>query len=117
MSSQTELMSLGMPHALAFKIGAETQLTVTAAGTTQADATATTGGFIEVGTAGSSTGIILSNGMGTYVVYNGGSNAVKVYPPVGSYMNGSQNAAFSVTNAKSAIIYRSGLRFIGVLSA
>ena len=117
MSGSNELMGAGMPAALANQLGADQQLTVTAAGSSQTTATVCTGEFIEVGTASSNTGILLPDGASIYVVYNGGSNPVKVYPPVGEYMNGSQNAAFSVTNAKSAIIFRSNGRYIGVLSA
>lgn len=118
MSASNELMGLGMPAALASQLGANAQTAVTAAGSTQTDATALTGEFVEVATAGASTGVKLpASGASFYIVYNGGANAVKVYPPVGSYMNGTQNAAFSVTNAKTGIFFRSALRFIGVLSA
>lgn len=117
MSSTPELLSLGLPWQLAAQLGADAQTAVSAAGTTQATATAATGQFIEVGTAASNAGVMLPDGASVYVVYNGGANTMKVYPPVGSYMNGSQNAAFSVTNAKSAIFFRSAARFIGVLSA
>lgn len=117
MASTAELMALGMAHSLAYRLGSDPTLAVTAAGSTQTDATALTTAFTEVGTAAASTGVILPANASFYVVYNGGANAVKVYPPVGSFMNGTVNAAFSVTNAKSAIFFRSNLRFIGVLSA
>lgn len=117
MSSRAELMGLKMPAALAGQLGAHVQTAVTAAGTAITDATACAGAFIEVGTAGANSGIQLPDGASVYVVLNGGASTVKVYPPTGSYMNGTQNAAFSVTNAKSAIFFRADARFIGVLSA
>jgi hypothetical protein len=117
MSSRVELMGFKMPWGLAGQLGSHVQTAVTAAGTAITDATACTGAFIEVATAGSNSGIQLPDGSSVYVVYNGGANAVKVYPPTSSYMNGTQNAAFSVTNAKSAIFFRADARFIGVLSA
>jgi hypothetical protein len=117
MSSATELMAGGLPATLANRLGSDTQTAVTAAGTTTADATVCVGEFIEIGTAGANTGIRLPDGGDTYVVRNGGASTVKVYPPTGSFMNGTQDAAFSVTNAKTAIFFRADLRFIGVLSA
>ncbi len=117
MASPEELMALGMAHSLARREGLTAHLAVTGAGTAQTDATALTGSFVEVGTAGSSTGVILQDGPSFAIVYNGGSNALKVYPPVGSYMNGTQNAAFSVTNAKTGVFMRTGVRWIGILSA
>lgn len=117
MSSTSELMHASLPALAARLLGADTQTAVAAAGTTQGTATACVGQFIEVGTATSNTGILLPDGGDVYVVLNGGASTVKVYPPVGSYMNGSQNAAFSVTNAKSAIFLRSDARFVGILSA
>lgn len=117
MASPAELMALGMGHSLAYRLGCIAQLAVTAAGSAATDATALTGSFIEVATCGSGAGVKLPDGPGVYVVYNGGANALKVYPPTGSYMNGTQNAAFSVTNAKTGIFFREEARIIGVLSA
>ena len=117
MSSATELMAGGMPATLANRLGSDVQTGVVAAGTTTADATVCTGEFIEIATAGANSGIRLQDGGDTYVVRNGGASTVKVYPPTGSFMNGTADAAFSVTNGKTAIIYRSDARFTGVLSA
>lgn len=117
MSSTAELMASGMAASAANQLGSDTVTGIVAAGSTQTDATALTVEFVEIATAGASTGVKLNDGASVYVVYNGGANAVKVYPPVGSFMNGTVNAAFSVTNAKTAIFFRSNLRFIGVLSA
>ncbi len=117
MSSKREVMAAGENAVLARQLGSDQQLAVTAAGSSQATATVCKGEFIEVGTAGSSTGIQLPAEGSVYVVSNGGANALAVFPPVGSYMNGTQNASFSVTNAKTGIFFRSENRYIGILSA
>ncbi len=59
--------------------------TLTAAGTTQATGLALTADVNMIGTAAASTGVVLPaiSGAGDQVfVYNGGANAVKVYPAV-----------------------------------
>lgn len=117
MSSPSELMECSLPWQAALQLGADVQTAVAGAGSAATDATVCVAQFIEVATAGSGTGIKLPDGSSVYVVYNGGANALKVYPPTGSYMNGTQNAAFSVTNAKTGIFFRSAARFIGCLSA
>ena len=117
MSLPSELMALGLPFALANRIGSDTSLAVVAAGTTQITATVVNSGFIEVATAGANSGIQLNGFSDNFVIVNGGASPLSVYPPVGSFMNGSVNAAFSVTNAKTAFIFRSGNRYIAVMSA
>lgn len=119
MANAAEIMEAGLPWLGGMMLGADVTLAVTAAGSAQTDATALTSAFVEIGTAGASTGVRLqADGTPSfYAVVNGGANAVKVYPPVGSFMNGTVNAAFSVTNAKTAFIFRSGNRYIGILSA
>jgi hypothetical protein len=117
MSLPGELMALGLPHSLAERIGADIVTGVVAAGTSQTTAATVAGAFIEVATAAASSGIILMGGPDNFTIFNGGASPLSVYPPVGGYMNGTQNAAFSVTNAKSAFFFRAGNRYIGVLSA
>ncbi len=119
MASKGEHMASGMSAVLAKTLGMEVTTGVVAAGTTQLNATALTTEFIEIATASASTGVRLppSGDASFFVVYNGGANAVLVYPPVGSIMNGASNAGFSVTNAKTGMFFRSGLRYIGVISA
>jgi hypothetical protein len=99
MASPAELMALGMAHP-GLPAGLHCATRRHRGGQRDNRRNGLTGSFIEVGTAGASTGVKLP-GPSFYVVYNGGANAVKVYPPTGSYMNGTQNAAFSVTNAKN----------------
>ena len=117
MSTPAELMAQGMPAALALKIGADIGTGVVAAGTTQLTATALAAGFNEVATAAANSGVILPVNADTCNVYNGGASPLSVYPPVGCYMNGALNAAFSVTNGKTGSFHRSGNRYIGNLSA
>ncbi len=117
MSLPTELMGLGLPHSLANHLGSDVTTGVVAAGTTQTGAKALTTGFNEIATAAANSGVMLDSFSDFHLIFNGGANPVSVYPPVGSYMNGTQNASFSVTNAKTAFFFRSGLRYIGVLSA
>ena len=117
MATTAELMAAGFSAAQASVLGADNATGITAAGTTQATATALASAFTEVGTAAANSGVLLPAFPKTCIVSNGGANAIKVYPPVGHYMNGTQNASFSVTNAKTATFYRSGQRWIGVLSA
>ena len=63
---------------------------LTAIGTTQATALLLFNGIANIGTAASGSGVILNytNPGTSQVVYNGGANAVKVYPPVGAQING-----------------------------
>ena len=63
---------------------------ISAAGTTQGTATLLINGVNFLGTVAASSGVILqTSGVGTsQIVYNGGANAVSVYPPVGFKING-----------------------------
>lgn len=63
---------------------------ISAAGTTQATATLLISGVSVLGTVASGSGVLLqTGGVGTtQIVYNGGANAVNVYPPIGLKING-----------------------------
>lgn len=63
---------------------------ISAAGTTQATATLLINAINVLDTVTSGSGVILQlAGVGTsQTVYNGGANAVRVYPPVGMQING-----------------------------
>lgn len=119
MATATELMGLGFSAAQANALAGASSTALTATGSTQTDALALAVPFNEFGTVGSGTGARLppASGQPPFTIYNGGSNALKVYPASGEYMNGSQNASFSVTNAKSAVFMPCGNRWIGKLSA
>ena len=97
-------------------------LLVVAAGTTQATATLLINGMNGILTAAANSGVILNLNSGTsdtQVVYNGGANAVKVYPPVGSKINGlPTNTGMTLAPATScAFFFMSDTQIVGVLSA
>jgi len=117
MSTPAELMAGGMPALLANRIGADVATGITAAGSSQATATVLSAGFNLIGTAAASTGVLLPSNTDSVSLFNGGASPVSVYPPVGSFMNGVVNAAFTVTNGKTASFHRSGNQYIGNLSA
>ena len=84
----------------AFQAGASTQLAaamsgdcatgLTATGTTQADAYAMNFGKCAFSTVAAGTGAILSSNAGdgdSQLVFNGGANPLKVYPPSGAQIN------------------------------
>lgn len=119
MAQASELMGLGIPAPAAQALGQTQTLTVTAAGTSQSDAKAVAAGFVDVTTAANNSGVVLPSAAGACIttVRNGDSNTLKVYPASGDYMNGTQNASFSVTTGKVGIFMPCGNRWHGVLSA
>ena len=97
-------------------------LLVVAAGTTQATATLLVNGMNGILTAPANSGVILNSNSLTsdcQVAYNGGANAVKVYPPVGSKINGlpTNTPMILATNTACAFWFLSDTQIIGVLSA
>lgn len=97
-------------------------LLVVATGTTQATAALLVNGMNGILTATANSGVILNSNSLTsdcQVVYNGGANAVKVYPPVGSKINGlPANTGMSLgTNSTAMFWFLSDTQVIGVLSA
>lgn len=80
MASVENLMAEGLPAPLAKQIGLEVPVTgLTASGTTQGGALALTSTFSVFSTVGSSAGCICSTDKDSFI-YNGGSNALTVYP-------------------------------------
>lgn len=97
-------------------------LNVVAAGTTQATATELINGLNGITTAAANSGVILSPVLSTsdcQVVYNGGANAVNVYPPVGSRINAltANGAMVLAPNTACQFWFLSDTRIIGILSA
>lgn len=119
MAQASELMGLGLSAPQALALGQQQTLTVSAAGTTQGGATAVAAGFVDVTTAANNSGVVLPVAAGACIttVRNGDSNTLKVYPAVGDYMNGTQNAAFSITTGKVGIFVPCGNRWHANLSA
>lgn len=94
---------------------------LTATGTTQGTALLLINGINFIGTAASGTGVILfpANPGTSQTVYNGGANAVTVYPPTGAKINGlTTNAGHSLA-ANTACHYWniSSTQVVGLLSA
>lgn len=118
MSTPAELMAAGLPALQANSLGSDTATGVVAAGSSsQTAATKLSVAFNEIATAASNSGVMLTPFSDFHLIFNGGANAVLVYPPVGGFMNGSLNASFSVGNGKSGFFFRAGNRYIGHLSA
>jgi len=104
-----KIVHAGMSAGAAALVSGEMQDNVTAAGTTQATATAVSGDYVVVTTAAASTGVIIAGeplSAGDVIhVCNQGANAVLVYPPVGGTINAlSLNAGYSITAGKTGMI-------------
>lgn len=109
MASPGRLMGAGMPAALANEIGTDSASgLLTATGSTIAGALVLLADFNLMGTVASGTGVQLppAEGQPIQAVYNGGSNALLVYPQATEIINaGSVGVAFSVGAGKSCILY------------
>lgn len=97
-------------------------LTVVAAGTTQATATELVNGLNGISTAAANSGVILNPILATsdcQIVFNGGANAVKVYPPVGSKINSlTVNTPMVLPpNTACEFWFLTDTQIVGVLSA
>jgi hypothetical protein len=121
MANSSELMGLGTPPLVAQMLGFGTVSgTLTAAGTTSADALQLTNGVNLFGTVASGAGAKLppASGAGPVAVINGGANAVLMYPATGEQINNgtATTGTYSVANAKTAIFFPAGNRWIATLS-
>src|SRR5690242_6265675 len=98
MPLQQRLVVAGLSAATAKAIQGTVASGLTATGSTQAGALALGADFNDFSTVASGTGALLPpmNPGDEVFVYNGGANALSVYPPVGVAINGgSANAAYS----------------------
>lgn len=116
------LMASGLPSLAALNIGGRVDSGLTAAGTTQADATISPGDIVWFTTVATGTGFRLradAEPGDEIKVYNGGANALLVYPQVGGTINAlATNASFSLAAGKMAIFTNgTGLAWAGNLSA
>lgn len=111
MSTNQDLMGLGMPAPLARSLSL-TPEAVTAAGTAVATATGmhTTASFINVTTASSQDGIKFNNSWALgkpCIIFNPNSTAANVYPPTGANWNGgSTDATITIAQNKCRIFIR-----------
>jgi len=108
MAATKEIMAGGISAIAADSITGSQTTGITATGSTQLDAKALTTTDNAVSTAAAGTGVILPQWAtpgDDFMVYNGGANALLVYPPLGSSATinaGAANAGFSVATTKSA---------------
>ena len=122
MSTVSDLMGLGMPAALANRLGL-TPAVITCAGTTQAAATTIQTHLSILSTGTSTTGAILPSSAslgGVFVAACTAATTAVVYCPVSGTLNGTTNAGLSVAQNKTAIFYRltgSGDDWVSVLTA
>jgi hypothetical protein len=107
MPQQTDLMGLGLPNELSASLGNQATA-LTATGTTQATAATILSHLVEVTATGGNTGVILPAAakIGTpYFIASVGGTAAKVWPPVGHFLNGTQNAGLTVGAATGTGIF------------
>lgn len=119
MGEINNMVGIGFPPEMAKSIVGPVNVAQTSAGSSQTDATAITGDAVLLPTVGSGTGVIISASMsvGSEIrIYNGGANALAVYPPTGGQINdGTANAAISITAARGAIITRLSATHFGAV--
>jgi len=95
---------------------------LTSTGTVQGDALSITAAVNTVTTVAAGTGVVLNTNQTLgppQVVYNGGANVLKVYPPSGGKINQlATNAAITLSTATVATFWRAtSTQWIGSLSA
>ena len=94
---------------------------ISASGTTQGTATQLTNALNGIGTVAAGAGVVLYAGStgDCQLVYNGGANAVKVYPPSGAKINGlsTNTPHILATNTACEYWFLSTTQVVGVLSA
>jgi len=124
MPAAKEILAGGIAAPAADAITGSQALAVSAAGSTQATATVLSATDTQITTAAASTGVILplwAQPGDEFWVYNGGANAVLVYPPLASGASigaGAANAGFSVAANKGALFKMMGpLFWMPILSA
>lgn len=113
-----KLATSGLSAVASLSINGDVAVGLVAAGSTQATAASLPAANNFVATTAASTGVILppSNGGDEVFVFNGGANALLVYPPVGGGINGgSTNAAVSVPTLKAIYFVVASATQIGAL--
>lgn len=108
MATRQDLMGLGMPGPLATLLG-NVPTSVTGIGTSQAGG-ALLQSMTSCVTAGGATAYTISANTSLsrlFFVFNGSSTTALIYPPVGGAIGGgATDAAFSLVQGKSVIIWR-----------
>lgn len=119
MATTQELMGLGMPGPLAAIIG-NTPMTVTGTGTAQAGGATLRSMSSLVTSSGQTAFTIPANASISrlFFVFNPSATTALIYPPVGvsaSIGGGAADAAFSLVQNKSAIIWRFSTTVFGAV--
>lgn len=122
MALAAEIMQGGLSAGQADAINGQTKSSISAAGSTISDATQLTASQNLLSTVSSGQGVLLPNGMvnDQVEIYNGGSNAVKVYPPNSTQNINQLSAGTAITlNVNTAAYFRkvTTTQWIVVMSA
>jgi hypothetical protein len=122
MALPTRLMGSGLPSQAAVNVCGDVTTAITAAGTTNADATALNSVINNVTTTASGTGVKLFTAEtgAQVVVSNQGANALLVYPAASGQINAltATTGGFSVGAGKTVILFGvSGTNWVTNLSA
>lgn len=99
----------GLLNRTAASVPALVEDSITAAGTTQDTATALNSEWNYVSTTPANSGVLLYDfGSGvSSIVWNGGVNSLKVYPPVGASINGgSADAPYALAAGKTQLFFQ-----------
>lgn len=120
MPDTNALMEGSAPPFLASMLGQDLNLTISAAGTTQATATQLKAGLSVVTTVGSSAGVLMPAAQASPIcaVVNDGANSLSIYPAVGEKLNNlAVNLPVTVASGKTVFLLPSGQRWAVNLSA
>ena len=117
-----KVFGAGIPGLAVQALCQDVATSVSATGTTQGTATALTSTVNYVGTVGASSGVILfstATAGDSQVVYNGGANALNVYPPTSARINNLPLNTAAIITINTAVEFHcvSATQWIGVLSA
>ena len=115
-------MQAGLTQFLVQAMCMDATASISAAGTTQGTATALGSAVNFISTAASGSGVVLSSSASagdSQLVYNGGANPVKVYPPSGASINGLSANAPAIVGVRTACEFHCGsaTQWAAVLSA
>lgn len=110
MARAFQVMGAGFSPGQAVALGGTINNAVSAAGTTQGTATTLTSAINNVTTVAANAGVILPQGQpgDRFFVFNGGANALTIYPPTSAKING------LATNGGVAIGLNTGIELVQI---
>ena len=117
-----KVFGAGIPGLAVQAICQDAKASISAAGTTQGDATSLTNAENEVSTVVSGSGVVLyslATPGDTQCVFNAGANALRVYPPSGQKINALPTNQHMTLATNTGCLFKmvSSTRWFGVLSA